>query len=223
MAQNVIAHRHTTREDATQPLLIRLIAKGISVVFHPLFIPIYLLAFVLYVSDTVVTLNPEGKFRLLLSFCIMYLLFPVVTVLLAKGLGFLDSIYLRSQKDRIIPYVACGVYYFWMWYVLRNQTAPPVLVVLTLAIFLSSSAGLLLNSFLKVSMHALAMGVATAFLLMLALVSGVSFGRYLSLGIFIAGLVCTSRLINLDHSPKEVYVGLLIGSLAVAISFWFEG
>ena len=65
--------------------------------------------------------HTNGKTDPILRFFIMYSFFPLVTVLLAKGLGFLDSIYLKTQKDRIIPYIACGIYYFWMCYVLRNQ------------------------------------------------------------------------------------------------------
>ncbi|MDB5197624.1 MAG: hypothetical protein JWP88_1995 [Flaviaesturariibacter sp.] len=203
--------------------VLRFLAKGISVLFHPLFIPIYLLLFTLYLSPVALALAPAAKFRLSLSFGAMYILFPLVTVLLAKGLGFIDSILLRSQKDRIIPYIACGIYYFWIWYVLHNQQAPAPLVVLTLAIFLASSAGLLFNSFLKISMHAISIGVAVAFMYLLALVSGASFGVYLSIALLIAGLVCTSRLINADHEPKEVYYGLLIGLLSLLVAYWFEG
>jgi hypothetical protein len=202
---------------------LRVFAKGISVIFHPLFIPLYVLLFTMYKSPLPLALAPEARFRLGLSFGAMYLLFPLVTVLLAKGLGFLDSIMLRSQKDRIIPYIACGIYYFWIWYVLHNQQAPPALVVLTLAIFLASSAGLLLNAFIKISMHALSIGVALSFLYLLALLSGASFGIYLSVGLLIGGLVCTSRLINADHTPKEVYLGLFLGALALVVAWLFEG
>lgn len=202
---------------------LRFSAKVISIIFHPLFIPIYILLFTLYVSPIALAMAPEAKFRLSLSFAAMYLLFPLVTVLLAKGLGFIDSILLRTQKDRIIPYIACGIYYFWIWYVLHNQDAPAPLVVLTLAIFLASSAGSLLNSFIKISMHGISIGVAVAFMYLLALVSGASFGVYLSITLLIAGLVCTARLINSDHQPKEVYLGLAVGAAALIVAYWFEG
>jgi hypothetical protein len=132
------------------------VARVISVVFHPLFIPVYLSAFVLYYTPIFPGFAPADKVLLLLRFLVMYTLFPLVTVLLAKGLGFVETIYLRTQKDRIIPYVACGLYYFWMWYVLRNQPEfPREMVSLALAIFLASSGGLVLNSYVKVSMHAI--------------------------------------------------------------------
>jgi hypothetical protein len=33
----------------------------------------------------------------------------------------------------------------------------------------------------------------------------------LSLALLITGVVCTSRLIVSDHTPKEIYMGLLVG------------
>jgi hypothetical protein len=208
--------------EAALPL--RWTAKAISVLFHPLFIPVYLLWFTLYESPVALALPPEQRERMAISFSMMYILFPLVTVLLAKGLGFIDSILLRTQKDRIIPYVASGVYYFWMWYVLHNQSGYPVpLEVLSMAIFLASSAGLLCNSFFKISMHGLAIGTALAYMFYLAYASNANFGVYLSIAMLIAGLVGTSRLINGDHRPMEFYWGLAIGAAALLISSVFVG
>src|SRR5579875_3751910 len=137
---------------------VRIAAKVVSIVFHPLFIPVYISWFLIYINPIFPALTTGEKLIYLLRFIIMYSLFPMVTVLLAKGLGFVQSVFLKTQKDRIIPYVACGLYYFWMWYVLHNQSAPQPVLSLSLAIFLASSIGLMANSYLKVSMHAIAVG-----------------------------------------------------------------
>lgn len=201
---------------------LRFIAKAISLVFHPLFIPVYLSWFLIYIHPVLPAFTAEDKTRLLVRFFIMYTMFPLVTIFLAKGLGFINSIYLKTQKDRIIPYVACGVYYFWMWYVLHNQPEfPKVFVLLSLAIFLASSAGLLINSFIKVSMHSISIGVMVTYLILIAFTDDSSFGVYLSVGLFIGGLVCTARLLTSDHRPVEVYVGLVIGILAQLVAYLF--
>ncbi|HVG40076.1 MAG TPA: hypothetical protein VM888_00595 [Chitinophagaceae bacterium] len=202
--------------------VIRFVAKGIAIIFHPLFIPVYLSWFLIYIHPVLPAFTSDDKINLLVRFFVMYTMFPLVTILLAKGLGFIHSIYLKTQKDRIIPYVACGVYYFWMWYVLHNQPEfPKVLVLLSLAIFLASSAGLLINSFIKVSMHAISVGVMITYLILIAFTDDASFGVYLSVGLLIAGLVCTARLVTSDHSPAEVYAGLLIGIVAQLVANFF--
>jgi hypothetical protein len=207
-----------TRQPEHHPLL-RYAAAFVSYLFHPLFIPVYVITFMVYSTSYFPAYTGEGKLLLLLRFFVMYSVFPLVTVLLAKALGFVQSVQLKERKDRIIPYVACGVYYFWMWYVLRNQAESPSQIVdLSLAIFIASSAGLIVNSFFKVSMHAISLGLASTFILILGFSNYLNFGPYITASIFITGLVCTARLIHSDHSTKEVYLGLLIGVLSQVIA-----
>jgi hypothetical protein len=216
------APRLRATEKAAFPLGIRLAARVISVVFHPLFIPVYLSAFLIYINPIFPAFNAGDKVLLLIRFIVMYTVFPLATLLLAKALGFVQTIFLKTQKDRIIPYVACGLYYFWMWYVLRNQ--PQLgneVVLLALAVFLASSGGLLANSYLKVSMHALSAGVLVTYIILLAFLLPVAFGFYISIALLIAGAVCTARLVNSDHNVVEVYLGLAIGVLAQLIAYWF--
>ncbi|HEX2534105.1 MAG TPA: hypothetical protein VHK69_10240 [Chitinophagaceae bacterium] len=197
-------------------------ARVLSYIFHPLFLPVYILAFLIYGHSLFPGFESRDKALLLVRFFIMYSLFPLVTVLLTKAVGFIDSVFLRTQRDRIIPYVACGVYYFWMWYVLKNQPElPRQLVLLALGIFLASSAGLILNAFLKISMHALSLGVMVAFILILAFRTDASFGAYISVALLIAGLVSTARLISGDHTTGEVYLGLLVGAACQGIAAFF--
>ena len=200
--------------------VLRALAKVISVVFHPLFIPVYVSWFLIYIYPIFPAFTAKDKGVLLVRFVVMYTVFPLATVLLAKGLGFVQSIFLKTQKDRIIPYVACGVYYFWMWYVLRNQIFPDELEAFTLGIFLASSGGLLANSYFKVSMHALGLGTMEAFMLLLAFLAVVPFGFYLSVAILLTGIVCSARLLTGDHYPLEIYAGLFIGMLAQLIAYW---
>ena len=215
------------RETGYQPQqpAIRVAAKVISYIFHPLFIPVYIIIFLLATPSSLFSgLDRMGKILLPVQFFVMYVFFPLVTVLLCKALGFLQSIYLKTQKERIIPYIACGVYYFWMCYVLRNQPQyPKELVQLAIAIFVASSAGLIANIYMKVSMHAMSMGILVLFVGLLAATQAANYTIYMSAVVFIAGLVCTARLIVSDHTPKEIYTGLLVGAASLLIAVWADG
>jgi hypothetical protein len=215
------------RETAHQPqnTFIRFLGKLISYIFHPLFIPVYIAWFLVTVQPYLfASFTPAQKMLTMLRFIIMYSFFPLVTVLLAKGLGFLDSIYLKTQKERIIPYIACGIYYFWMSYVLRNQPEfSKEVVQLSMAIFIASSLGLLVNITMKVSMHAISMGILLVFMSLLSFTQAGSYTVYMSFAFLIAGLVCTARFVVSDHTPKEVYAGLLVGGAAQLIAVWADG
>ena len=203
--------------------VLKIAAKIISYIFHPLFIPVYTGWFFIYIMRLFPQLTDWDKTKLLISFTVNYTVLPLVTLLLAKGLGFIQSIHLKTQKDRIIPYVATDIFYFWVWYVFKNQSFPSEITMFSLAVFLASSIGLLFNNYMKISMHAIAAGVIITLLILLGLRSTNNLGPYISIGLLLAGLVCTSRLINSDHHPVEVYAGLLAGIVAQIAAYVFVG
>ena len=155
-----VAPEKIESQTSTENLFVHTIAKFISVLFHPLFIPIYFVWFLLFIHPLAfIGFSAMQKFQTLIIVCINLTIFPLVSVLLLKALGFIESIYLKTQKDRIIPYIACGIFFFWAFTVFKEQTKyPMILVVFILGIFLASSAALIANIYFKVSMHAIGMG-----------------------------------------------------------------
>lgn len=156
----------------------------------------------------------------LVSVFVITAFFPAITVFLLWRLKMSTSIYLRTQKERIIPYVSSVIYFFWAFYVTKNLPGSPlVMTFLFLGIFLSTSVALMANSYFKISMHGLGMGGAVAFMILLSMASGQSMGWAIALTTLVAGLVCTSRLIVSDHRPAEVYWGVIIGGLSQWIAY----
>jgi hypothetical protein len=199
------------------------LANFLSYLFHPVFVPMYVIAFLLFVEPFlfVGASKPEKVLTLGRAF-INYTFFPLISVLLLKGLNLISSIKLKERKDRIIPFIICNIWYFWIWYVWRGLPgAPHYLIVFALGVFLASSMGLLSNIYLKISMHGIGLGTATTFLCLLAFdPSSTNITVYLALAMLITGLVGTSRLLLSAHTPREYYMGLGVGALAVMIANW---
>lgn len=210
------------REITPQPAVIRLVANIISYIFHPVFIPVYITWFLLFVHPYLFAgFTERNKMIVLLQAIVMFSFFPLVTVLLLKALKFINTIQLKTQKDRIIPYVACGIWYFWIWYVWRSLPDYPIeATTFAKAIFIASFFGLMANIYMKVSMHAIAMGVVTGFMFLLAFTQDLSFTVYITVALLATGLVCTARFIVSDHRQSEVYVGLLLGVAAMMAAYW---
>jgi len=206
-----------------QPAPLRIAARIISYIFHPLFIPVYLSWLAVESQSFLFGVFSEWEKTIFIArFGVMYILFPLVSVLLMKALGFVSSIHLNTQKDRIIPYVVCMIYYWWMWYVLHNQPEyPKQFVILSFAIFLASIGGLMANINIKISMHAIGAGLMAAFVMLLGFSQDINFGVYISISILLAGIICTARFIDSDHTAKEIYVGLLVGILALVLAVKF--
>jgi hypothetical protein len=205
-----------------QPKVFRVIAKVISYIFHPLFIPLYVTAYLIYIHPYLFAAYDEKqKFLRLLSVFIITAFFPAITVFLLWRLQFAQSIYLRTQKERIIPFVASIIYFFWAFWVARNlEGTPPPMIFFFLGTFISTSAALMANNYFKISLHALGVGGAMAFMILLAMATTESMGIVISITSIVTGLVCTSRLIVSDHHPAEVYWGLFIGVLSQVIAFY---
>lgn len=206
-----------------QPQLLKLIARFFSYLFHPLFIPLYVAVYLIYLHPySFAIFGPQQKFIRLLFVFMITVFFPAFTVFLLWRLKFSDSIFLRTQKERIIPYVATIIYFFWAFFVTRNlENTPVIMASFFLGTFLCASAGLMANSYFKISMHALAVGSAATYMILLGSVSGEPMGLPIAVATLIAGIVCTSRLIVSDHHPLEIYWGLVLGGLSQAAACYF--
>ena len=218
-----VAPEKIESQTSTENLFVHTIAKIISVLFHPLFVPIYFVWFLLYIHPLAfIGFSSLQKFQTLIIVCINLTIFPLVSVLLLKALGFIESIYLKTQKDRIIPYIACGIFFFWAFTVFKEQTKyPMILVVFILGIFLASSAALIANIYFKVSMHAIGMGGLLGIFAVLFYNNNLSMAWPLALVLIIAGMVCTARLLLNTHTPKDIYAGLLIGIVTQIAANYF--
>jgi hypothetical protein len=202
----------------------RFIGHFISVVFHPLFIPAYIAAFLLFADPYAFAGYPARlKVFRLLSVVFATTFLPAFSIFLLKQLGFIKSVLLRTQRDRIIPYIICMIYYFWAWYVSRNLHESTELVAMLLATFIASIAGLMANIYFKISMHGLAAGVMVTFFIWLAFSDIAATGGYMPAAVFIAGLVCTARFLVSDHNAWEVYAGLLAGVLCQLAAIGIAG
>jgi len=200
---------------------IRLGARFLSYLFHPLFVPVYIVAFLVYEARLMPELAGNRRIIVVLQYFVNYTFLPLAAILIMRKLGFVQSIHLRTQKDRILPYIVCEIFYFWAWYISRNLGYPKEFVLLSLTIFLSCSLGLIFNIYLKISMHAISVGVLAGFLFICGMSTNVNYAMYTSIGLLVAGLTCTARLIDSDHSTREVYSGLIAGVLCLLVAWMF--
>jgi hypothetical protein len=207
-----------------QPAPVRAVAHLISYVFHPLFIPSFVTAFLLFIDPYSFAGVPvKLKIFRLISVFFNTGFIPGFAVFLMWRLGLIQSMFLRTQKERIIPYAAAMIFYFWGWYVFHNQhDNPQSIMTFLLGSFLGVCAAWFLNIVNKISMHAIGVGGMAMFFLLQAFGQQDVTGIYFSFAILIAGLVCTARLIVSDHSQGEVYLGFVAGALCQVIALWLQ-
>ena len=205
------------------PKIVQYIAHLLSYVFHPLFIPTYFFLYLMQVLpfEFVGITDWQLKMRLF-SVAWLTAFFPAFAVFLLWRLKLSDSIFLRTQKERIIPYVITMFFYWWMYYLSRNFTDQPIaLKFFYLGIFVASAIGMTVNNFMKVSLHAMGIAGLTTAIILVSVFYPVNNAIWVLLAVVLVALVMSARLVVSDHSKKELLVGLFIGVFTqVAAYLW---
>ena len=222
--ENIVAHPPSLNggEHYRQPAVLRFLAHLFSYVFHPVLIPTYITAFLLFVHPLAFAgYGEREKVLVLVAVFFSSGFLPAFSVFLMQRLGFVSSMFLRTQRERIIPYAAAIIFYFWIWYVFRNQQKTPIFFVhFLLGSFLAVCSAWMWNIRLKVSMHATAVGGMVMFFLLQILTRQEVTGQYFAGALLVAGIVCTSRLIVSDHSKQEIYLGFFTGIACQLVAWW---
>jgi len=202
---------------------LRSIAKITSYIFHPVFIPLYVGAFLLFVHPYAFTgFSMANRQRTFFIILLNLTAFPLLAVALLRALKFIDSFFLKTQKDRIIPYIACGIFFFWAYQVFKQpERFPSLLVIYVLGLFLASSAALIANIYLKVSMHAIGMGGWLGLFLLIFREQSMLMSWPMCMVLILTGWVCTARMLLHAHRQIDIYLGLLIGVLSIWVASFF--
>jgi hypothetical protein len=198
------------------------VAHLLSVVTHPLFVPLAGTWLIVITHPLAfASFDSKALFRIYASVVSNTIVLTGFTVIILRQLKFIGSIRLRTQRDRIVPYIATMTFYFWAFLVFRHQKAvPQELAAFLLGNFLAVVIAFISNLFLKISMHGLGMG--GLFGLMLCFLGDQNFNIALPLVVIVllCGIVGTSRLILGEHSLREIYLAILFGAISQLLAFW---
>jgi hypothetical protein len=198
----------------------KIVAKFISFILHPLLVCVYMAFYVIYINPYYFQYStPLNKFFQLVTVANNNFVFPVLVVLLLKGLGFNESIYLRTQKERIVPYMACIIFFFWTWYVFYNNVEiPQVLKDAMQGVFYAAIAGSIANIYIKISMHAMGMGGLLG-MMVVVLFDGHLYSIWpLVVSVSLTGIVISARMIVSDHKNGDLLIGLITGFVAQMVA-----
>lgn len=209
-------------EKVSFPKWIEASARVISIVFHPLFVGVMMAFYLIFIHPSYfVGFSEKAKMLKLLAVINNNVFFPLLVVALLKGLGFSKSIFLTTQKERIVPYIASITFFFWTYYVFKHQPETPRIIVnMCRGMFFASSAALLLNNYYKISMHGIGVGGLMG-LMVLTVFDGTMYsGLPLIVSALVSGLVVSSRKAVSDHHWFDIITGFLVGFLCQLLALW---
>ncbi len=187
------------------------IAKIVSVLFHPLLMPVYGFL-IIFSAPTLFGYMPYDIKRLLLMVVIVNNVFlPLSLMPFLMNRKIITTWTVESRTERKVPLILATVLYATSSYIVFRLPIPIFLKSFIYACFFLSLAALVINFWWKVSLHSIAAGALIALVLILSFRMYTPLVWYLVMAVIAGSLVLFSRLRLNYHNPRQVWLGLATG------------
>ncbi len=198
------------------------ISNIISVLFHPMLFPTYLLVLFFYIPGfTVFNYSTDIKFYLLVFVFIMTFAIPASLLFMLKRFKVIDSFQMSNRQERMLPLAIMTGVYFITWYSLKNIGSLGLFNLFLLGVGFTSLITLPVNFFTKISLHMIGMGGVAGVVLGLLLVYPVNMRWLFYMVILLSGLVGYARLTVTNHSLRQIYNGFMLGFVIMLTLYIF--
>lgn len=190
-----------------------LFARIISLVFHPLMYPTYLVFVLAWFIPRFLLIPPAATLKFAGLVFAMTFVLPSANLVMFKAFGTISSLQLQQRRERLLPFVLITLVYAvvaaMFFYKVRVNINFNKVMVIEVALALVAT---LATFYDKVSIHALAISGAVG--IIVPLNKAVENGSLLvptAVLVALAGLVMSARLYLNVHTPRQVMYGAFLG------------
>lgn len=202
---------------ATDSIALRNTSKYISYILHPFLIPLYAVLLLLFGSTVMGGIPLKLKFYFIALVAINTIAIPAFMILLCRRLGYLNSLSLRTRRDRILPIIIIMICYGICIFAVPEAVVSFLLRKFIIAAFCCVVMAFAVNFLWKISLHLIAMGGLTAMLFILS-ISGFGLFIWPLVGaIIISGALASARLFLGSHNTVQVLIGYIAGFAVTAL------
>ncbi len=189
-----------------------------SIVFHPLFIPLYTIVLYFYLSPRFFL--RENIHFLEIYLLIISILIPLLFFVTMRAGGYFKSFFLTTAKERLFFSWIMLVIYL----IILNKIVKFHIFIELVPFFLGISIALIwmgIANYLqyKPSIHAMGIGGMLAFFMIWSFYTKVFILPVIGLLLILGSLTLASRIYLESHTFKELFYGFLIGFLAQVTAF----
>ena len=196
-------------------------AEVLSVLFHPLFIPLYGLL-IIYSSPTLLSFIPSPLKRLMFILVVTNnVMVPLALAAVLYARGTISTFNARNRNERVILLTFALLMYTLTAGLLLKMHVPVLFRAYFISIAVVTLITLVITSFYGISLHAAGIGGLLSLIGYMILLYDITTTWQLVTMIIIGGAVLSSRLYLDDHTPSEVWTGLFTGAAVMALSLFF--
>ena len=193
------------------------LAKIITVIFHPLFMPLYGMV-IIFAAPTLFGYLPFNIMKLIfLIILVNNVLLPISLLPFFVHRGIISSYTINERKERNVPLIISTVLYGTTSYIIFRFPIPVFLKSFIFSTAFLSLIVTLINFKWKISLHSVGSGALIALVLILSVKMLTPLQWYLIATFIAAGLTLSSRLKLNMHNAQQVWVGLLTGFFGLTL------
>jgi hypothetical protein len=192
------------------------ISRIISILFHPLLIPTYIISILLNQNAFFSLILPaDAKWKIIALVFLITAAFPVVVMLGMYRFGLVQTISMDRKEERLYPYMATAIFFFIAYYLIYQINLSPVYYYCLLGASILAVLTLLINIIWKISAHTISVGAVLGAFVGLQIVLHLDFIWYIAASIIIGGAVGYARLRIGSHTQTQVYSGYVLGFIVM--------
>lgn len=183
----------------------------ISILLHPMFMPILALHLTLLVLPSLAFTVSQNLLLIygILIFSTMVL--PLISIFWLMQKGKVSSLEMSNHKERSLPLFKTVIWMSFGYYLLQNLLFyTPILKAELLGAILIILLAAIISKFWKISLHLLGIGGVVGVFIALQIMHG-DFLYLLLLFILLSGLLGVARIKQKAHNYAQVYAGFLVG------------
>ena len=183
----------------------------ISIIFHPMLMPLLALHLTLLVLPSLAFTLSQNLLLIygILVFSTMVL--PLASIFWLMRKGQVNSLEMSNHKERSLPLFKTGIWMSIGYYLLQELLFyTPILKAELLGAIIIILIAAIVSKFWKISLHLLGIGGIVGVFIALQIMHG-GFLYILLLFILLSGLLGVARIKQKAHNYAQVYVGFLLG------------
>jgi hypothetical protein len=200
------------------------IARIISIIFHPLFIPGYFTMIMLTKNSYISMLIPiQAKWIIFGIIFITTGVLPSVFIFFLLRKGIISSPEMQKREERIFPFIISGIFYYLAYEMICRLQVPVFFDLFLMGATYLIILALFINFFWKISLHLIGMGGLSGALVSVSITEGIDLPTIVLPVILFSGLTGYARLKLNSHDPPQVYTGYLAGFITMFTIFLLQG
>ena len=187
-------------------------AQLISIVAHPLFMPVYTVLLIFNFNPYIqVQVSDDLQKLVLLVLTVCTIVLPLITAFVMQRFGLINSLFMKTAEERKWPFLFSILWFYLGFEILTKLPLPKSLYLLMIGALVILFIAHTITLRWKISIHMLGIGGLIGALIGLSQRFQYDHFIMISIVVLLAGFIGYARLKTNSHNFQQVYAGFIIG------------